>query len=83
MSVCCPGRRLAPGMGLFSAQMMQVMHMNDYPDIPRDKIGDGDRVWPGDGVAPISSILQSMAKAGAFPVLSLELFNKRQTSEKS
>ena len=65
------------GLGLLGPRALQVFHMNDYPaDPPRDRIGDGDRVYPGDGVAPIAQILKSMRAVGATPVLSLELFNK-------
>jgi sugar phosphate isomerase/epimerase len=49
--------------------------MNDYPDIPRDRINDKDRVYPGDGVAPIAEVLRIIRSTGANPVLSLELFN--------
>ena len=52
-------------------------HMNDYPaDPPRDTIKDADRVFPGDGIAPITEILQSFKAIGAYPALSLEVFNK-------
>jgi len=62
---------------LLSAQAMQVIHFNDYPaDPPRETIKDADRVYPGDGVAPISDILRGFAASGAAPVLSLELFNR-------
>jgi 2-keto-myo-inositol isomerase len=53
-----------------------VFHMNDYPDIPRDKINDADRVYPGDGVAPLEYIFKTMIKNGFDGVLSLELFNR-------
>jgi sugar phosphate isomerase/epimerase len=49
--------------------------LNDYPDIPRDKIGDKDRVYPGDGVAPLNRILSGLASGDFGGVLSLELFN--------
>jgi 2-keto-myo-inositol isomerase len=64
-------------LGLLSKQAHQVMHMNDYPATPpRDTIKDSDRVFPGDGVAPMTDILQTILATGATPVLSLELFNK-------
>ncbi|MEM8954093.1 MAG: sugar phosphate isomerase/epimerase family protein [Verrucomicrobiota bacterium] len=64
-------------LNLLSKHALQVMHMNDYPaDPPRNTIKDSDRVYPGDGIAPIPSILQTMLNNGASPVLSLELFNK-------
>lgn len=57
--------------------MLQVLHMNDYPATPpREKIGDADRVYPTDGIAPLKTILTDMAVANPRCVLSLELFNK-------
>jgi len=52
-------------------------HMNDYPaNPPVAEIKDKDRVFTGDGIAPMDKILQHFDKVGARPVLSLELFNK-------
>ena len=63
-------RLLGPGA-------LQHFHMNDYPaDPPRAKINDSYRVFPGDGIAPLTEILSNFKKAGACPSLSLELFNK-------
>jgi 2-keto-myo-inositol isomerase len=65
------------GLALLSGTAVKVIHMNDYPaKPPRDKIGDADRVFPGDGVAPLAEILRSMAAAGFDGALSLELFNR-------
>jgi sugar phosphate isomerase/epimerase len=62
--------------GLVSGEAMHCMHMNDFPaDPPRERIADRDRVYPGDGVAPIRDILQSLEASGFRGVLSLELFN--------
>lgn len=63
------------GLSLVDGAATKILHMNDYPNIPREKIGDKDRVYPGDGIAPIPSILRSMISAGFRGVLSLELFN--------
>ena len=63
------------GLNLVDGRAVKVLHMNDYPDIPREKIGDKDRVYPGDGVAPVPSILRTLVDAGFNGVLSLELFN--------
>ncbi len=61
---------------LLSGQALQVFHMNDFPaNPPREKIGDADRVYPGDGIAPIGQILGRMIQAGFKGYLSLELFN--------
>ena len=57
---------------------MHCLHMNDYPAEPgRDTIGDADRVYPGDGVAPMSHILRSLVAGGFRGTLSLELFNRK------
>jgi sugar phosphate isomerase/epimerase len=65
------------GLRLIDGAALPVMHMNDYPaDPPRDKIKDEHRVFPGDGVAPIGSVLKQLASTGASTALSLELFNK-------
>src|ERR1019366_8361161 len=53
----------------------QVLHVNDYPDIPREKIADKDRVYPGLGKAPWPQILEDLKKVGFQGMLSLELFN--------
>jgi sugar phosphate isomerase/epimerase len=61
---------------LFSASALRTFHVNDYPATPpREKIGDADRVWPGDGIAPWSEIFAAFAATGAKPYLSLEVFN--------
>ncbi|MGB0578623.1 MAG: sugar phosphate isomerase/epimerase family protein [Limisphaerales bacterium] len=64
------------GLKLLSPQALQCFHFNDYPaDPPRETIRDSHRVYPGDGIAPISDILKGFVEVGATPVLSLELFN--------
>jgi len=63
------------GLKAIAGEKIPVFHMNDYPDIPRDTIKDSDRVYPGDGIAPIKSILQTLDSNGFQGVLSLELFN--------
>jgi sugar phosphate isomerase/epimerase len=65
------------GLKLLSGQAVQVFHMNDYPAMPERKdMNDSHRVYPGDGVAPLTSILRDVRKSGSRLVLSLELFNK-------
>ncbi len=56
---------------------IEVFHINDYPaNPPRETITDGDRIYPGDGVAPIRDILRAIKNPDRPVVLSLELFNK-------
>lgn len=55
---------------------VQVLHVNDYTDMPREQIKDGDRIYPGDGIAPTAQILQAFQSPERPLVLSLEVFNK-------
>ena len=65
------------GLRVLGAASVQVFHLNDYPaDPPRDKITDADRVYPGDGVAPLVPMLRALQKLGFRGMLSLELFNR-------
>ena len=64
------------GLNALSGAVIGLFHMNDYPDIAREKITDADRVYPGDGVAPLSEILRGLAATGYRGALSLELFNR-------
>jgi 2-keto-myo-inositol isomerase len=64
------------GLKVLSNRAMPVFHMNDYPaEPPRESIQDRDRVFPGDGVAPLSQILRDLHDNGGGTVLSLELFS--------
>jgi sugar phosphate isomerase/epimerase len=65
------------GLGMLNGRRMFVFHMNDYPADPsRENISDADRVYPGDGVAPMGIILRTLYETGFRGVLSLELFNR-------
>jgi sugar phosphate isomerase/epimerase len=64
------------GLRQLSPHAVQVFHLNDYPDIPREQIGDKDRVRPGEGVAPLGEILGILRDNGCAPALSIELFNE-------
>jgi len=64
------------GLKLVHGPAIAVLHMNDYPaNPPRATIEDSDRVFPGDGVAPLKSIFRDLKANGFNGVLSLELFN--------
>jgi 2-keto-myo-inositol isomerase len=64
------------GLRQLSRHAIQVLHMNDYPEIPRETIEDKDRVFPGEGVAPLETILSILKDNGCSPALSIELFNE-------
>ena len=56
---------------------LHVMHLNDYPQAAdASTLNDGNRIYPGDGVAPLRQILRDLRDNGFRGYLSLELFNK-------
>jgi len=61
---------------LVNGAAIGVVHINDYPATPpREEIQDSDRVFPGDGIAPMGQFLRDLRDAGYRGMLSLELFN--------
>ncbi len=65
------------GFHLLAPSAVHVLHMNDYPaDPPRAAITDAHRVYPGEGVAPLKTLLRDLRRSGFRVVLSLELFNR-------
>lgn len=63
------------GLKLLSGSAIGIFHVNDYPKIERGKIVDQDRVFPGDGVAPLKEVFAALKGIGYAGYLSLELFN--------
>ncbi len=52
-------------------------HVNDYLSSPgRDTITDADRIFPGDGTAPLSQLFKDLKSIGYKGALSIELFNR-------
>jgi 2-keto-myo-inositol isomerase len=65
------------GIKLLGKSAMHVLHFNDYPaNPPRNAISDAQRIFPGDGVAPLKDILGDLRQIGFQGFLSLELFNR-------
>lgn len=65
------------GLALLAGNAVQLFHMNDYPaEPPREQMKDSDRVYPGDGVAPLDRIIQILMSNGFEGAFSLELFNR-------
>jgi sugar phosphate isomerase/epimerase len=50
------------------------VHFQDVPDIPRELLDNGTRTIPGEGVSPLTEILQSLSAKGYAGPLSVELF---------
>ena len=56
---------------------LHVMHLNDYPQAADSStLNDGNRIYPGDGVAPLRQIFRDMRDNGFRGYFSLELFNR-------
>lgn len=65
------------GLKLVNGNAIDIIHINDYPaSKPVEEQTDADRVYPGDGAAPLKQILTDLKAIGGTKVLSLELFNK-------
>jgi 2-keto-myo-inositol isomerase len=64
-------------LSMLNGKGIQMFHVNDYPkEPPREKITDGDRVFPGDGVAPLAQVYNELNSKNVPIILSLELFKK-------
>ncbi|MEO5682777.1 MAG: sugar phosphate isomerase/epimerase family protein [Chitinophagaceae bacterium] len=64
-------------LNLVNGRVIDIIHMNDYPaDKAAGEQTDADRVYPGDGAAPLKQILHTLKTMGGTKTLSLELFNK-------
>ncbi|MEO6723111.1 MAG: sugar phosphate isomerase/epimerase family protein [Ferruginibacter sp.] len=62
---------------LINSAAVEILHMNDYPaNLSATAITDADRIYPGDGVAPIRRILKMLKHADKPLVISTETFNK-------
>jgi 2-keto-myo-inositol isomerase len=65
------------GLPLLQGAAVALFHVNDYPaGFERAAITDADRVYPGDGIAPLAELVQILRRIGYAGPLSLELFNK-------
>jgi sugar phosphate isomerase/epimerase len=65
-------------LNLIAPDAVEMFHMNDIPPgYDWHTIADADRIYPGDGIAPIKQTLAVLLKDRTTPlVLSTELFNK-------
>ena len=64
------------GLKRLGPNAVPVLHINDYPAKPINLLDDADRVYPGDGVAPLATILRALNQPGSTTALSLEVFNR-------
>ena len=52
------------------------MRFQSTPATPRETIRDQHRVYPGDGVAPLTKLFRDLQDIGYRGPLSIELFNR-------
>ena len=72
------------GLKLVSGNALPCLHFNDYGAAPpRESIRDADRVYPGDGIAPLTQIIRDLSANGFSGYLSLELFNQSYWKEEA
>jgi sugar phosphate isomerase/epimerase len=65
------------GISLLGPNAIHVFHLNDYPARPpRSELTDADRVFPGDGIAPLGKLLDDLRRGHFRVMLSLELFHR-------
>jgi sugar phosphate isomerase/epimerase len=63
-------------VNLLGPKAFGVFHVNDYPAKPdRAALTDAQRVYPGDGVAPLTKFFRDLHALGFRGMLSLEVFN--------
>ena len=53
---------------------IQHVHFQDVPDMPRELLDNNSRFIPGDGIAPIETMLRKLSAKGYAGPLSVELF---------
>ena len=69
---------------LVSSASIDILHMNDYPtNLRAANITDADRIYPGDGIAPIHRVLQTLQNHNKPLILSVEVFNKNYYKQDS
>ncbi len=51
-----------------------VFHINDVEDLPKEKLTDAHRLYPGEGILPIAEIKKHFDKIGYDRMVSIEIF---------
>ncbi|GAA3983555.1 sugar phosphate isomerase/epimerase [Mucilaginibacter dorajii] len=71
------GQSPVEGLAFVGDGALEIFHVNDYPaGISPEKISEPDRVYPGDGIAPIKQILKRAKHPDKPLIISCEVFNK-------
>lgn len=68
------GESTLESIQLIHAQKLAVFHLNDVEAMPKEKIEDTNRLFPGDGVIPLKEIINAVRATGFDGVASVEIF---------
>jgi hypothetical protein len=75
--ICIKGQSSLETLSLINPSATEILHLNDYPaNLAAADITDADRIYSGEGIAPIKRVLQLLKNPHKPLILSLELFNK-------
>ena len=55
-------------------KLIQIFHINDAEDLPRDQLEDRHRLLPGLGILPLRELVSSFRRIGYEKVASVEIF---------
>ena len=55
-------------------KLIQIFHINDAEDLPRDQLEDRHRLLPGLGILPLREIISAFRRIGYDKVASVEIF---------
>jgi 2-keto-myo-inositol isomerase len=61
-------------ISMIDAKKLAVFHINDVEKMPREKIEDANRLFPGDGVIPLKAIVAAVRATGYDGIASVEIF---------
>lgn len=65
------------GLRLLKGSAVEIFHFNDFVNSkPVAEQTDADRIYPGDGDAPLGAVVDLLKEMGGSKVISLELFNR-------
>jgi 2-keto-myo-inositol isomerase len=56
------------------AHLIQIFHINDAEDLPREELEDRHRLLPGEGILPLREMLAAFRRIGYDKVASVEIF---------
>jgi sugar phosphate isomerase/epimerase len=73
------GRSSWTGTKFLAGSIYAIWHINDVPkEPPAGQMKDADRIYPGDGVLPLTQFLNDLWANGFRGPLSLETFNREE-----